>query len=549
MLASCNSEKVNSNPTYFPFKAKESDKWGFVDANGKVVYENLFDDIPTCVFNDMFYVNTDDGYELYSINDPTVKLGGPYLSVANFTGELAPCSNECENIKYIDKKGKVVFELPDNAVKAYGFENGFSHFMIKDDDNYIGKLVDKKGNIIEFDGYSVFCALSDGTFVASKDERVYAILNKEGKELCQFEEERFRNRRCLSDGMMYFISGSGPMLGADDEGVKRINGEVLFKNEYSRVGFTSDGNVILEKESQSDVDVKECFIKNCNGELLFYGSYDDIVNCRNGIVIAIKNRKFGAVDFSGNQIISFDYNTLSFVPGTDFMVGSKDIGSPILIFDENGIALHEYDKFAFVNLIRTHEIFLSLTPDINEMNWYVFPQKEGVETDCFDAVGLLRSFMHPDGYSFGNLLGFAGMTPGECAARLNKTYSASDIEDDNHRLPFEFFSRNDFGSIDVSLGFDEVVRTEYDWYGDPVNYSYSNAPCNFMIISQSLPYNSEMHINHIKKIDKTLDSVLEDEGFSKSYDSENDLVFYENDDVQLVCNLNSDELRMVVISK
>lgn len=545
MLVSCNSKTDKNVPTYFPFKAKDTDKWGFVDNNGKVVYENLFDNLPTCVFNDMFFVQMDDGYELYSIKNPTVKLGGPYLTVANFTGDLAPCAIECENIKYIDKKGKVVFELPNNAVRAFEFENGYSSFILKSGDNYINKIVDTKGNILEFKDYNLAKALNDGTFLASKDDSKYVILDKNGTELYQLEGLRY-SADCLSSDLKHYICCTDGALGRGNLGVRNVDGKNLFENKYNRVEFADDGNVILEiGDSFFSAGGKECFVMNLNGETIFHDYYDGIANCRNGIVLAIKDGKFGAVDYSGKTIIEFDNNVLTFVPGTHLIVGSKDNNSPIRLFDEQGLTISEYDRFDFVNIISNSAPVLSMSPSLNEKLWYTFPQNAGAETDCFDAVGLLKSFMHPDGKSFSNLLGYKGMTPSECVKQMAKSYSALDIEEENKCLPFEKLTSNDFGIIMISLGFDEVVHTEYDWYGD-VHYGYSNAPCEFMILSQSLRNESQFHSNHIKKIDNVIVSVLEEEGYSEKYDRNQDLVFYENGNVQLVYQLNSNELRMFV---
>lgn len=544
MLVSCDSKTDKSVPTHFPFKAKETDKWGFIDNKGKVVFENLFDGLPTCVFNDMFFVQTDDGYELYSIKNPTEKLGGPYLSVANFTDDFAPCAKECENIKYIDKNGKVIFELPNNAVRAFDFKNGYSSFIIKDGDNYTTKMVDTKGNILELKGYSPSRALDNGTFLASNSNSEYVILDKDGNELYQLEGLQY-STDCLSSDLKYYVCDEG-VWDSENKGVRSVDGRVLFENEYARVKFADDGNIILGKGTSLFASVydKECVVKDINGGTIFSSDYDVIVNCKNGIIIAIKDGKFGAVDYNGKIIINFNNDVLAFVPGTHFIVGSKDNNSSIRLFDEQGLTVSEYANFAFVNLVSSSPLMLSMSPNLYDNLWYTFPTA-GVETDCFDAVGLVKSFMHPDGKPFSNLLGFAGLTPGECAKRMNKSYSAMDIEDDNQCLPFEELTSNDFGTIMISLGFDEVVHTEYDWFGD-THYSYSDAPCEFMILRQNLRMESQFHSNHIKKIDKVIISVLDEEGYSKKYDRNQDLAFYEKNNVQLVYYLNSSELRMVV---
>lgn len=541
MLVSCNSKTDKSVPTHFPFKAKETDKWGFVDNKGNVVFENLFDDIPTCVFNDMFYVETDEGYELYSIKNPTEKLGGPYLSVANFTEDLAPITNECENIKYIDKKGKVVFELPNNAEQAHEFENGYSRFIVDDGDDYTVKMIDTKGNVMEIKGYRLSRALKNGTFLAYNDHSEYVILDKNGMVLCQLEGVR-NDTEGISSDLKYYICSSDTDVMGNGGIVRNVNGDAVFNNEYSRVKFADDGNIILGNRNSIFGNDEECIVKDIKGETIFHADYDVIVNCRNGIIIAIKDGKFGAVDYKGKKIINFNNDVLAFVPGTRFIVGSKDDNSPICLFDEQGLTVSEYANFAFVNLINENDFALSLNPNLYESLWYTFPHHGAVGTDCFDAVGLVKSFMHPDGKSFSNLLGFAGLTPGECAKRMSKSYSASDIEDDNQCLPFEELTSNDFGTIMISLRFDEVVHTEYDGFGN-VHYSYSDAPCDCMILIQHLDGVSRLQI---KKIDNAIISELEQEGYTKYFNQDNDFVEFYKHDVRLSYDLDASRLMMFV---
>lgn len=539
MLVSCNSKTDKSVPTHFPFKAKETDKWGFVDNKGNVVFENLFEGLPTCVFNDMFYVATDEGYELYSIKNPKEKLGGPYLSVANFTEDIAPCANECENIKYIDKKGNVVFELQNNAEQAHEFENGYSKFIVDDGDDHIAKMIDTNGNILEIKGYRLSKALNDGTFLASKGSSKYVILDKNGTELFQLEGV-INSTEGLSSDLKYYICSSDADVMGNGGIVRNVKGDAVFNNEYSRVKFADDGNIILGNRISIFGNDEECIVKDIKGETIFHADYDVIVNCRNGIIIAIKDGKFGAVDYKGKKIIDFKNDVLAFVPGTRFIVGSKDVNSPICLFDEQGLTVSEYANFVFVNLISENDFALSLNPNLYESLWYTFPHHDAVGTDCFDAVGLVKSFMHPDGKSLSNLLGFAGLTPGECAKRMNKSYSFSDIVE-NSGMPAELI-HNDFGTIETCFVFDEVVRSEYDWLGD-VHYCYSDAPCEGMILIQHLDGVSRLQI---KKIDNAIISELEQEGYTKYFNQDKDFVEFYKHDVRLSYDLDASRLKMFV---
>ena len=113
LFVSCSNVSNNKSvETHFPFKENHRDKWGLVDANGNILVADEFKSQPSTVINGMFFVQQDDGYELYSIKNPLLPVGEIYKNIAPFTGDITPAVKEGEGIKYIDKKGHIKFKLP-----------------------------------------------------------------------------------------------------------------------------------------------------------------------------------------------------------------------------------------------------------------------------------------------------------------------------------------------------------------------------------------------------------------------------------------------------
>lgn len=108
LFVSCSNFSNNKSvETHFPFKENPRDKWGLVDANGKILVANEFKNQPSTVINGMFFVQQDKGYEMYSVKNPLLPIGETYKNIAPFTEDITPAVKEGEGIKYIDKKGHV----------------------------------------------------------------------------------------------------------------------------------------------------------------------------------------------------------------------------------------------------------------------------------------------------------------------------------------------------------------------------------------------------------------------------------------------------------
>ena len=134
LLGSCHKESKQEADfvvDYFAFQAEEDGEWGLMDSDGKVVVKPRYDNMPTCVINDMFSVYDEDDaiFTLYQIGKGAKpKKIGTYKDIGAYTGKLCPVVDDDNNMSYIDTDGKKVIDLKkldgEKVMSAFNFFNG-----------------------------------------------------------------------------------------------------------------------------------------------------------------------------------------------------------------------------------------------------------------------------------------------------------------------------------------------------------------------------------------------------------------------------------------
>ena len=100
---------------YLPVQLVGSEKWSILDVNsGEVIATDAFDNAPSPIVADMFYVmNSEGSYDYYHVSSPSQPVAGHYGSVTSFSDEgVAVCSSVGGPLCVIDTKGNIVKELP-----------------------------------------------------------------------------------------------------------------------------------------------------------------------------------------------------------------------------------------------------------------------------------------------------------------------------------------------------------------------------------------------------------------------------------------------------
>lgn len=538
LLTSCDFGGKSSKVTHYPFKESKKDKWGLVDAKGKVLVENEFEERPTCVSDGIFFVEGKKGYEMYSVDNPQKPIGDIYKRVALFTDDITPTVKEAEGIKYIDKKGNVKFELPLKYTNATCFENGYSIISEKEDGIYKVGAMSTSGKILSFKHFNIDGTLSDGTFIARKidDDSKRYVIDKKGDVKLEIDSER-----------VMFSSDNSYYIFYDDEaekyGVRKRDGDIVVRTKYDKLIFSDDAKHIVFSDDGS------WGIMNIKGDVLVKPRYDAIVQCRKDCFIAVKGESFGLLNMKEDKILNFDYDALIFIPGSDNLVAKKQKDESIYIIDKKGKDIAEFSDSG-PGLIYHFYFYLSLydydLPYKYLNHSYYYYGSAEVESDYFDVADCVKSVLMPQNLTIDNLFGYSGLNPSDCADKQDESYSRDDISKNNCWFPDKELEECDYGDISYSLGFSEVVVTSYDyddyWESYP-RYSYSSKPCLAMIVTLSM--NNETS-GHSDLIEKKIADVLQEAGYSKKITDDDGNTWYQNQKVRIRYGIDDDELYFVV---
>ena len=518
LLSSCEFKHgSNDYSTHFPFKESKNDKWGLMDANGKIIVENEFSEQPTTVVNGMFFVGADKGIEMYSLDKPLTPVGDIYKDIVPFTADITPAVREDEGIKFIDKQGNVKFELPLEFTYASNFENGYSIVTkVVDEELSIG-VVSLKGEIKFFKKYNILDVLADGSFVAEKedDEDVTYLLDIEGNVKTKI------NYDC--EDLIFSPDGKYYIYMDEDEnfGLRSVSGESVLRAKYNGMFFTDDGNLLFGDEDEN------IGIMNLKGEVIVKPRYQDILGYHDGLFIVSKEEdgNFGLLNLDEERLIDYDYSELYFIPNSN-----------------NLMAVSEDEKSCFI-LNRKGNVIADLySIDMSYLDKkYFFVQsssRSSVESDYFDVLSCIKSMLYPNEKSVNNLFGFVGKHPSDCADELDLSLSYDDITDDKW-FPEETLTTNYFGTVSYQLGFEKAVDIYYspsDYYELWPKYSYSDKPCNSLIVNLDTKWNT---YTHMSTIEKQIDKVMEDCGFYNKFTS-NGYTWYNNADIKVRFEFKSD---------
>jgi len=535
MLTACNmgGGGKQTGSTHYPFKESKKDRWGLVDANGKVLVENEFKEEPSPVINGMFFAKRNGEFELYSVDNPTKTVGETYKAIAYFADGLAPCVKANEGIKYIDKNGDVKFELPLEYIYAKKFDNGYSligrkageHSAEEDygeDSSWLEwDAVNTKGEITRIENASIESVFSNGYFLVSEKksgyEKEYFILNLNGSDKTQLKDY---SPNYLYDVFDDFISPDLKYyVFYDDEerkyGVRSMAGETIIKPKHEELHFLKNGKM---KFRDNDDYNEEWGVMDIKGNVLMKPRYSVILLHDNDKYLVGKDDKMALVNSKEDRLMGYEHEVLYGL--TDKVFIAYDEGHKYEIITLDGKSIASFSEFTLVN---------------NNYNT--------VKSDYFDAEACIKSLFNLSGSPLETLYGFYGMTPGDCANKMGINLSKDDIEGDNNWFPYQFLELTEYGRISYSLGFEKVVETYYDdddyWELRP-HYTYSNSLCDAIRAKLQLNYDAQ---SHTEQISKQLEEVILGLGYSKSGISSDGYQMYQKPGCQIEkIKINSDEL-------
>ena len=291
LFSACSEKDSFPQLTHIPCKVSDSDLWGMVGVDGKILFENEFEEMPGIAVNGVFSVINSDNQIEYFIADKKPKQIGKtsYLDGGYYTEELIPVTDLDHQISFIKKDGSTAFKLDKIKGKkvvcvAPFFSDGL--MAVCTEDNKWG-YINTKGEIVIEPIYSFANEFNEGYAVVATGyttELKPIIIDKKGQIVIQlpndidFIQEKFVSDKCINWRHKVFS----------------VDKEILFSNP----------NLIT--------------FNYING----YATFGEIHNDENIYDID----KFGVVDKNGNIIVRAKYDGVSRLIGNHFFAKQHNNG-------------------------------------------------------------------------------------------------------------------------------------------------------------------------------------------------------------------------------
>lgn len=442
-LAACNSGQVG----YLTFQEYEDGYWGLMDHKGNVLFSDEFENPIEGVSEGVILTKDDEGlYQYYTLGKKPKFIAGGYKDAAPFCGGVAPVVSKNDYIKFINKKGEVVFELKEIEGKKVEFVSSFHHGMA------IYTLADGGGE-------GLINAKGD---VLTSPQAV--SLEFFGDEMLMVSDPDYRSRTTRIYNCKDFLKGNTE------------DALCIFKNpSYDIPYYIESGIYIVKRE-------RDFTIMNKGKEALTIprdSRVNNIYDYTNKYLLFTNEDgdKRGVMDFKGNVIIRPQYGYLAF------------IGEETLICSNNGEDFKAIDLKG--NVINPH------VDAHGDAFWGVLFKSMSISYDPSDYPHYNRSF--GGGYAcFANSDEEFYFVDDECKPINNKTYHMVHSTASNGGVVSDFF--------DVNKLISELDITEYGVGGITIK----NSTEDFVELDQAGSYYEKDIYDYMYKSELTLSKEIGD---------------------------------------
>lgn len=362
LLSSCGQKSADLE--YIPFRSISDGRWGMISTDGKVLFDNEFNDMPQAVYCGRFFVKNKDGkYELYTADEkPQQVAGKTWADVSDFSKGLALAAEEGKPISIINCDGEQVADLSKIDGKSITAAKGLyeGHAIVETEDGTKG-IVDDGGKTIvgpgkykelEYVGEGKCLALDKKYENAEKDQMVIQIISIEGKTLGEintskinFEGARTTEAVIFNNGLLgaYDANGRGGLInekgewvlepsekvkhiiaingdkfiysGEDGMGIMDKKGEVLIRGKYFMLQWAGDDLLWAFDTKGENKDMISLI--NLKDEIVGKESFKNGYTLQDGTRIAqLGKHDYGFIDEKG-EVMKLDKN-----------VNIADIGIP-----------------------------------------------------------------------------------------------------------------------------------------------------------------------------------------------------------------------------
>lgn len=211
LLASCEKSQQsrisNNELSIIPF-SNDNLRFGLVDLRGNIIVDNEWERTSSIAMNGIVSVKNKDGnFEFFTATSNPKKIGNVYKEVTSFSEGLAAVVNEQGFVHYIDTKGIIKFELPDDGKgspiqTAGAFSEGLARFQ--NSENLWG-FINTDGIVVIKPRYDYVRSFKEGLALVERyntttNEKSIGFINKQDIEVIPLTE-RYTAFSDFSEGL------------------------------------------------------------------------------------------------------------------------------------------------------------------------------------------------------------------------------------------------------------------------------------------------------------------------------------------------------------
>ena len=325
-LVACNSK---NEPDLRLIPVKSSDKWEYIDKEGKIIINPQFDEA-NCFFEGLAAVrNTATPPRYGFIDDKGIYvINANYVQVTRFSEGLACVVQENGAPTYVDAKGQIKITLKD-AQTATIFREGFACFSQNDKDGkVIYGYIDNTGAQKIVPQFSEAQLFSDGMAgVANKDGK-WGFIDTKGQIVINYQfnyVQSYKEGLCIVyDGKNYgYIDKSGKyVINPQFEEASPFSeglASVRMTGKYGYIDKTGKIQINPQFESASEFNNSCAAVESSrkwgyidkDGKYLINPQFDGATKFFGKIAFVGSNRKAGIIDKEGKYLVNPQFDDIS----------------------------------------------------------------------------------------------------------------------------------------------------------------------------------------------------------------------------------------------
>ena len=410
-------------------------------------------------------------YYFYNVGAIEQPIGEGYQKVGDFTGKYAPVEGQDNQIHYIDREGKVAFD-----VQAHDVGNFFcGRAVIVDGDGVGGMLygyINEKGEKVIPTAYYYAERFNEGYAVVWKDQSNWAVIDRDGNEVlsdvvnhsCPVRDGLVK-RDLVHEGRLLALNPNGKVLFIYDIARPEQSIEKTFDERVRVYSHVCKGHFWMSVGSKSSIYKAddESFMPLVDSEV--YGFNGSFYGTRQGVFTVYGNARVAS---PGSTIFENDIAGYHFWVAERTQMGAAQRSADGQVIEASIMSnAWQYLEHDYNNLLKSTAMPRTGVPERTASSAVLGDWNNGDELNNV-TMTLSGDFAEHDGHKgYGVIKTFVQFEPGATFVVTNMAAEGEKVKLHYQKVVMEFSGDPD--DFDSEGEWTETIQGEGDLYVVPVD--------------------------------------------------------------------------------